>query len=167
MTKLVTLTLTDDDCLNVRMALNATAMHWGELATAARNEGDREGADTCERIRSDYHRLWEAVNVAQEAPAAGDPPQDDRRYEYITCDACGKNWQRIDWGSVAHAYFCEAGTRPPQSDILQRAPPARVHNGFHPAGYDPETCEACAAPPARDAEAVLRGLERMGVDKHG
>ena len=69
MTKLVTLTLTDDDCLNVRMALNATAMHWGELATAARNEGDREGADTCERIRSDYHRLWDLVNAAQECCA--------------------------------------------------------------------------------------------------
>ena len=69
MAKLVNLTLTDDDCLNVRMALNATAMHWGELATAARNEGDRIGADTCERIRSDYHRLWELVNAAQECCA--------------------------------------------------------------------------------------------------
>ena len=71
MAKLVNLTLTDDDCLNVRMALNATAIHWGELATAARNEGRKVDADTCERIRSDYHRLWEAVNVAQEA--APDP----------------------------------------------------------------------------------------------
>ena len=69
MTKLVNLTLTDDDCLNVRMALNATAIHWGERATAARNEGDRIGADTCERIRSDYHRLWELVNAAQECCA--------------------------------------------------------------------------------------------------
>ena len=69
MAKLVNLTLTDDDCLNVRMALNATAMHWGELATVARNEGDRIGADTCERIRSDYHRLWELVNAAQECCA--------------------------------------------------------------------------------------------------
>jgi hypothetical protein len=69
MTKLVNLTLTDDDCLNVRMALNATAIHWGELATAARNEGDRIGAATCERIRSDYHRLWELVNAAQECCA--------------------------------------------------------------------------------------------------
>jgi hypothetical protein len=70
MTKLVALTLTDEDCLNVRMALNATAMHWGELATEARQKGDRDGADTCERIRSSYHRLWDAVNAAQEAHAA-------------------------------------------------------------------------------------------------
>jgi hypothetical protein len=68
MSKLVTLTLTDDDCLYVRMALNATAMHWGELATAARNKGDETGAASCERIRSDYHRLWDMVNEAQEAP---------------------------------------------------------------------------------------------------
>ena len=65
--KLVTLTLTDDDCLNVRMALNATAMHWGELATEARQKGDKVDADTCERIRSDYHRLWDMVNEAQES----------------------------------------------------------------------------------------------------
>jgi hypothetical protein len=71
MRKLVTLTLTADDCLNVRLALNATAMHWGEVATVARNEGRKVDADTCERIRSDYHRLWELVNVAQEA--APDP----------------------------------------------------------------------------------------------
>jgi hypothetical protein len=67
MTKLVTLTLTDDDCLDVRMALNATAMHWGELATEARQKGEQVNAATCERIRSDYHRLWDAVNAAQEA----------------------------------------------------------------------------------------------------
>jgi hypothetical protein len=33
----------------------------------ARNEGRKVDADTCERIRSGYHRLWEAVNAAQEA----------------------------------------------------------------------------------------------------
>jgi hypothetical protein len=67
MAKLVNLTLTDGDCLNVRMALNATAIHWGDLATAARNEGRKVDADTCERIRTEYHQLWEAVNAAQEA----------------------------------------------------------------------------------------------------
>jgi hypothetical protein len=71
MAKLVNLTLTEADCLNMRMALNATAIHWGELATAARNEGRKVDADTCERIRTEYHQLWEAVNVAQEA--APDP----------------------------------------------------------------------------------------------
>jgi hypothetical protein len=69
--KLVTLTLTEADCLNMRMALNATAIHWGEVATAARNDGRQIDADTCERIRSDYHRLWELVNVAQEAAPDG------------------------------------------------------------------------------------------------
>jgi hypothetical protein len=67
MAKLVTLTLTDDDCLNVRMALNATAIEWGYKASAHRAKGEDVDAATCERIRSQYHRLWEAVNVAQEA----------------------------------------------------------------------------------------------------
>ena len=51
-----------------------------------------------------------ALNDERPAPARD---VDDRRYEYVTCDACGKNWQRIDWGSVAHAYFCDAGKAPP------------------------------------------------------
>jgi hypothetical protein len=67
MTKLVTLVLTDTDCLSLRLALNAHAMEWGEKASAARKEGNEEDAATCERVRSDYHRLWDLVNVAQEA----------------------------------------------------------------------------------------------------
>jgi hypothetical protein len=68
MNKLVTLTLTDSDCLNMRMALIATAMHWGDVASAHRAAGDDVDAATCERIRADYHRLWDMVNAAQEAP---------------------------------------------------------------------------------------------------
>jgi hypothetical protein len=80
MSKLVNLTLTEADCLNIRMALNAAAIHWGEVATAARNEGRPVDADTCERIRTEYHQLWEAVNAAQEAapdtaPAPELPPR--------------------------------------------------------------------------------------------
>jgi hypothetical protein len=67
MTKLVTLVLTDTDCLSLRLALNATAMEWGDKASAARKAGDDVEARTCESIRSDYHRLWDMVNVAQEA----------------------------------------------------------------------------------------------------
>lgn len=67
MSKLVTLVLTDTDCLSLRLALNATAIDWGEKASAARKAGNDEDAATCERVRSDYHRLWDVVNVAQEA----------------------------------------------------------------------------------------------------
>jgi len=67
MTKLVKLELTDTDCLSLRLALNATAMEWGDKASAARKAGDDVDAATCERIRSDYHRLWNVVNEAQEA----------------------------------------------------------------------------------------------------
>jgi len=67
MDKLVTLTLTDSDCLNVRLALNATAMEWGDKASAHRAKGEDFDARICENIRSSYHRLWDAVNAAQEA----------------------------------------------------------------------------------------------------
>jgi hypothetical protein len=67
MDKLVTLELTDTDCLSLRLALNAHAMEWGDKASAARKAGDDVDAATCERIRSDYHRLWDMVNEAQEA----------------------------------------------------------------------------------------------------
>jgi hypothetical protein len=68
MAKLVKLELTDTDCLSLRLALNATAMEWGDKACAARKAGEDVDAATCERIRSDYHRLWDVVNEAQEAP---------------------------------------------------------------------------------------------------
>ena len=67
MAKLVKLSLTDSECLNMRFALNAAATEWGDKASAARNAGDDVDAATCERIRSDYHRLWDMVNEAQEA----------------------------------------------------------------------------------------------------
>jgi hypothetical protein len=67
MSKLVKLELTDTECLSVRMALNECAMAWGDKASAARNAGNDEDAATCERIRADYGRLWNMVNVAQEA----------------------------------------------------------------------------------------------------
>jgi hypothetical protein len=37
----------------------------------------------------------------------------DHRYDYVMCAKCGQRWQLIDWGSAAHAYFCEAGKSPP------------------------------------------------------
>ena len=70
MTKLVTLELTGDDCLNMRLALNATAIEWGDKASAHRAKGEDVDAATCERIRVHYHRLWDAVNAAQEDHAA-------------------------------------------------------------------------------------------------
>jgi hypothetical protein len=69
MNKLVKLELTDTDCLSLRLALNATAMEWGDKASAHRAKGENVDAATCERIRSDYHRLWELVNAAQECCA--------------------------------------------------------------------------------------------------
>lgn len=67
MTRLVTLTLTDGECLTVRMALNAVGMEWGNKAAAARAAGDGDDADTCERLREDHSRLWVLVQGAQEA----------------------------------------------------------------------------------------------------
>lgn len=61
----VTLTLTDDECLDVRMALNAASSYWGEKAATARNEGNDVDAATCERIRAKYGQLWERVHSAQ------------------------------------------------------------------------------------------------------
>jgi hypothetical protein len=67
MNKLVKLSLTDSECLSVRMALNECAIAWGDKASAARKAGNEEDAATCERIRADYGRLWNMVSVAQEA----------------------------------------------------------------------------------------------------
>jgi hypothetical protein len=67
MYKTVNLTLTEADCLNMRLALNAAAIHWGEKATDYRKAGNDHEAATCERIRTEFHQLWDAVNVAQEA----------------------------------------------------------------------------------------------------
>ena len=121
MSKIVTLTMTDDDCLNMRLALNAAAMNWGDKASAHRDRGEDFDARVCERIRSEYHRLWELVNVAQEA--APPAPQ-------------------------------------PLGELLGDAA-APVHNGFHPPGYDPSTCEACNDVPLGDTAPRMRGGDFM------
>jgi hypothetical protein len=77
MDKLVTLVLTDTDCLNVRLAVNAAAILWGDKASAHRERGEDFDARVCENIRSEYHRLWDAVNAAQEAAAKAAPDADE------------------------------------------------------------------------------------------
>jgi hypothetical protein len=96
MSKLVKLELTDTDCLSLRLALNAHAMEWGDKASVARKAGDDVDAATCERVRSDYHRLWDMVNEAQEAPGRVQdwiyrrpaPADDVARRQRNTADAC-------------------------------------------------------------------------------
>jgi hypothetical protein len=68
----VTLLLTDDEALSMRLALNAHAMSWGERASEARELGKDVDAATCERIRTSYHHLWDKVNLAQENARAAD-----------------------------------------------------------------------------------------------
>lgn len=86
--QLVTLTLTDDDCLNVRLALNATAMEWGDKASAHRASGAEFDARVCEQLRSEYHRLWEVVNVAQEAAPPVHNGFHPPGFDPSTCAAC-------------------------------------------------------------------------------
>jgi hypothetical protein len=136
MDKLVTLTLTDSECLNMRFALNAHAMHWGDQATEARKAGNRVEADTCERIRSDYHRLWDMVNDAQEARGRVKDWTYRRAAPPATCCqfhmsggertlSCGGDFapaSDIDqWGAamgIAAAGLADEAA--PQSDILQQ-----------------------------------------------
>jgi hypothetical protein len=71
----ITLTLTADDCLNLRLALNLTACHWGDKATAHLAADELADFDTCQRLRTKYHELWERVAAAQrlaEAEARAD-----------------------------------------------------------------------------------------------
>ena len=63
----VTLTLSEDDCLNMRLALNMTACEWADKAMEHRQRGEPVDADTCERLRAKYHALWERVHDAQRA----------------------------------------------------------------------------------------------------
>jgi hypothetical protein len=125
MTKLVTLTLTDSDCLSLRCALNATAMEWGDKASAARKAGDDVDAATCERIRSDYHRLWDVVNEAQEARGR----VKDWIYRQPSPDA------RLAWfddGAHTGAW--------PDSDIDASALPGRAPGTFFREAAPPATC---------------------------
>jgi hypothetical protein len=31
---------------------------------------------------------------------------DDERYQYVTCTACGRQWQFIDFGCALHRLMC-------------------------------------------------------------
>ena len=48
----------------------------------------------------------------------------DARYERVRCVTCGQHWQRIDWGSVGHAYFCPNPVEgPPEPEALDADTP--------------------------------------------
>jgi hypothetical protein len=95
MDRLVTLVLTDDECLDVRMALNGASMEWGAKAEAARKLGSHQEAQSCESIRAGYGCLWEKVQTAQDGA-----PYDWRRGKlaprnaiadkcgYVGCSVC-------------------------------------------------------------------------------
>jgi hypothetical protein len=99
MTKLVTFTMTDGEALDVRMALNAAAMDWGDRARDARERGKVQAAQSCERIRAEYGALWDRLYVAEhgvpfdyrsqaekEATAAFDPaPDSPPRLDFVNC----------------------------------------------------------------------------------
>jgi hypothetical protein len=121
---MTSLTLTDDDCLNLRLALNATAIHWGERATDYRQQGDTEQAATCERIRSEYHRLWEAVNAAQEAHAA-------REAQMVWVDADAVS------GAIEYLDLAHGDSNPDVNGVIARlAPRDAPCCQFHASGGD-------------------------------
>jgi hypothetical protein len=71
----VTLTLSEDDCLNMRLALNMTACEWADKSLGHIQAGESDDAATCQRLRAKYHALWERVHDAQrlaEAEARAD-----------------------------------------------------------------------------------------------
>ena len=67
--KTVHFTLTDDEALDVRMALNAAAMSWGDRAREARERGEVQAALSCERIRAELGALWDRLYVAEHGVA--------------------------------------------------------------------------------------------------
>ena len=78
--KTVHFTLTDDEALDVRMALNAAAMSWGDRAREARERGEVQAALSCERIRAELGALWDRLYLAEHGVAfpydAPPPPRD-------------------------------------------------------------------------------------------
>lgn len=71
----IILTLSEEEALSVRLALNLTACEWGDKALAHIQAGEAEDAATCQRLRAKYHELWERVHSAQrlaEAEARAD-----------------------------------------------------------------------------------------------
>jgi hypothetical protein len=65
----ITMRLSLNDLLSVRMALSAAGSEWNGRARIARADGNAANADTCGRIADDYHRLWNVFAVA-----GGDAP---------------------------------------------------------------------------------------------
>jgi hypothetical protein len=65
MEKTVTLTLTQGEAIDVRMALNAASSDWGARAQLAREQGKAQEAQSCESIRASYCALWERIAAAQ------------------------------------------------------------------------------------------------------
>jgi hypothetical protein len=63
----VIVALTTSEALDVRMALNSAAMAWGDRAKLAREMGNAQEAQSCERIRRQHGELWDRIDTAQRA----------------------------------------------------------------------------------------------------
>jgi hypothetical protein len=63
----VIVALTTSEALDVRMALNSAAMAWGDRAKLAREMGNAQEAQSCERIRRQHGELWDRIDAAQRA----------------------------------------------------------------------------------------------------
>ena len=63
----ITITLSEEEALSVRLALNLTACEWADKAMEHEARGERDDYDTCQRLRAKYHALWERVHDAQRA----------------------------------------------------------------------------------------------------
>jgi hypothetical protein len=77
-TQSITITLSEDEALSVRLALNLTACEWADKAMAHDAAGERDDYDTCQRLRAKYHALWERVHDAQRAAEAAELARRER-----------------------------------------------------------------------------------------
>jgi hypothetical protein len=66
------------------MALNSAAMAWGERAKLAREMGNDQEAQSCERIRRQHGELWDRIDAAQRALEAAPPA----KCGYVGCSIC-------------------------------------------------------------------------------
>lgn len=67
MTKLVTLTFTHDEALDIRLALSAASSSWHTKGREARARDSNQEAQSCDAIGDGYARMWTRIHDAMEA----------------------------------------------------------------------------------------------------
>ena len=72
-------------------------------------------SDPLERLR---HHVSGAIARGEKEAITEQRVERDQRYDIVKCSACGRTWQKIDFGCTLHYYGCTSVETAVQLPVL-------------------------------------------------